>query len=138
MLHGLAGAVDGKTYTDMMIPMSNNDDEWIAAVGSYVRRNFGNSGGYITPADVARVRAANAGRKTLWTLPELMASLPAPLYTDAWKVSASHNPQAAIGAISLTTWNSGGQEPGMWFQVELPRRGNGLRNPVHVAGTRRP
>ena len=58
VLHGLAGPVDGKTYTDMMIPMHNFDDEWIAAVASYVRHNFGNTGGFITPADVARVRAA--------------------------------------------------------------------------------
>ena len=90
--------MDGKTYTDMMIPMSNYDDEWIAAVASYVRNSFGNSGGFVTPADVARVRAANAGRKTLWTLPELTASLPAPLFTDGWKLTASHNPDAAPGA----------------------------------------
>ncbi len=121
VLHGLTGPVDRKTYTDTMIPMSHNDDEWIAAVGSYVRHNFGNTGGYITPGDVARVRAASSGRTSPWTLPELTASLPAPLYTDAWKVTASHNPEAAPGAITLTTWNSGGQQPGMWFQVELPR-----------------
>ncbi len=98
VLHGLGGPVDGKTYTDMMIPMGNFDDEWIAAVGSYVRYSFGNTGGFITPADVARVRAANAGRKTLWTLPELTASLPAPLFTDGWKLTASHNADAATGA----------------------------------------
>ena len=95
VLHGLTGPVDGKTYTDMMIPMGNNDDEWIAAVASFVRNNFGNSGGFVTPADVARVRAASAGRKTLWTLPELTASLPAPLFTDGWKLTASHNADAA-------------------------------------------
>jgi mono/diheme cytochrome c family protein len=121
VLHGLGGPVDGKTYTDMMIPMGNFDDEWIAAVSSYVRANFGNSGGFVTPADVARVRAANAGRKSLWTVPELTASLPAALFTDGWKLAASHNPEATPGAITLTTWNSGGQEPGMWFQVELPK-----------------
>ena len=113
--------MDGKTYTDMMIPMGNFDDEWIAAVASYVRDSFGNTGGFVTPADVARVRAANAGRKTLWTLPELTASLPAALFTDGWKLTASHNPEAAPGAITLTTWNSGGQQAGMWFQVELPK-----------------
>ena len=121
VLHGLGGPVDGKTYTDMMIPMSNFDDEWIAAVGSYVRYSFGNTGGFITPADVARVRAANAGRKTLWTLPELTASLPAALFTDGWKLTASHNADAATGALALTGWNAGGQQAGMWFQVELPK-----------------
>jgi mono/diheme cytochrome c family protein/glucose/arabinose dehydrogenase len=122
LLHGLMGPVDGKTYTDMMIPMGTFNDEWIAAVGSYVRNNFGNSGGFITPADVARVRAANAERKTLWTLAELTASIPVALFTDGWKLTASHNTDAAAGALTLTGWNAGGaQQAGMWFQIELPR-----------------
>jgi hypothetical protein len=105
----------------MMIPMNNFDDEWIASVASYVRNSFGNSGGFVTPADVARLRAATADRRTLWTLPELTASLPAVLYTDGWKLSASHNADAVVGALSLTAWNAGvPQEPGTWFQVELP------------------
>ena len=122
VLNGLAGPVDGKTYTDMMIPMGSQNDEWIAAVGSFVRNNFGNSGGFITPADVARVRAASAGRSALWTLPELAASMPSALFTDAWKLTASHNPDAAVGALRLTGWNAGApQQAGMWFQVELPK-----------------
>ena len=78
VLNGLVGPLDGKTFPDVMIAMSNNDDEWVAAVTSYVRNSFGNSGGFVTPADVARVRAASAARKTSWTLPELTATLPAP------------------------------------------------------------
>ena len=120
VLHGLTGPVDGKTYTDMMIPMGNFDDEWIASVASFVRTSFGNTGGFVTAADVARVRAANAGRKELWTVPELSASIPKVLLTDGWKLTASHHAEAAVGAITLTTWNSGGQQTGMWFQVELP------------------
>jgi mono/diheme cytochrome c family protein len=122
VLNGLAGPVDGKTYTDMMIPMGSQNDEWIAAVGSFVRNNFGNSGGFITPADVARVRAESAGRTALWTLPEITASMPTPLFTDGWKLTASHNADAAMGALRLTGWNAGApQQSGMWFQVELPR-----------------
>ena len=122
VLHGLMGPVDGKTYTDMMVPMGTFDDEWVAAVTSYVRHSFGNSGGFVTPADVARVRAATADRKTLWTLPELTASIPAALFTDGWKLTASHNTDAASGALTLTGWNAGAaQQPGMWFQIELPR-----------------
>ena len=60
VLHGLTGPVDGKTYTDVMMPMGINNDEWVAAVASFVRNSFGNSGGFVTPADVARVRAATA------------------------------------------------------------------------------
>ena len=58
---------------DVMMPMGANNDEWVAAVSSFVRRSFGNTGGFVTPADVARVRAATADRKAMWTLPELMA-----------------------------------------------------------------
>ena len=71
VLHGLTGPVDDKTYTDVMMPMGVNTDEWVAAVSSYVRRSFGNTGGFVTPADVARVRAATADRKAMWTVPEL-------------------------------------------------------------------
>ena len=91
VLHGLTGPVDGKTYTDVMMPMGVNNDEWVAAVASFVRRSFGNTGGFVTPADVARVRAATAGRKTMWTVPELIASLPAAVFTDGWKATASHH-----------------------------------------------
>ena len=122
VLHGLAGAVDGKTYTDMMIPMGNFDDEWVAAVGSFVRNSFGNNSGFITPADVARVRAASGDRKTLWTLPELLPTIPSPLFTDNWKLTTSHNADAAMGALTLTGWNAGAaQQAGTWFQIELPR-----------------
>ncbi|MEP6916458.1 MAG: discoidin domain-containing protein, partial [Acidobacteriota bacterium] len=122
VLNGLTGSVDGKTFANMMIPMDNRDDEWVAAVTSYVRNSFGNSGGFVTPADVARVRAANAARKTPWTLPEITASMPVALATDGWKATASHNSDAAVGALRLTGWNAGApQQTGMWFQVELPR-----------------
>src|SRR6185436_21042450 len=89
---------------------------------SFVRRGFGNTGGMVTPADVARVRTATAGRTAMWTVPELIASLPAALYTDGWKASASHNAGAAGDALTLTTWNAGAaQQSGMWFQVEMPK-----------------
>jgi mono/diheme cytochrome c family protein len=121
VLHGLTGPVDGRSYTDVMMPMGVNNDEWVAAIASYVRRSFGNSGGFVSPADVARVRTATGDRKTSWTIPELTASLPSQLQTDGWKATASHNPDDAIAGLRLTTWSSGAaQAEGMWFQVELP------------------
>ena len=122
ILHGLTGPIDNKTYTDVMMPMGVNNDEWIAAVSSFMRRSFGNTGGFVTAADVARVRTATAGRTSMWTVPELIASLPAAVFTDGWKVSASHHADAANDALTLTTWNAGApQQAGMWFQVELPK-----------------
>jgi mono/diheme cytochrome c family protein len=122
VLHGLTGPIDGRSYTQVMIPMGSNDDEWVASVASFVRQSFGNTGGFVTAADVARVRAATNTRKTSWDVEELKASLPAPLVKEGWIVTASHNSDAASRALSLQSWNSGTpQQPGMWFQVQLPK-----------------
>jgi hypothetical protein len=42
-------------YDAQMVHMAMNDDEWIAAVTSYVRNSFGNKGALIFPKDVARI-----------------------------------------------------------------------------------
>ena len=112
------------TYTELMIPMGANPDDWIAAVASYVRTSFGNTGGLVTPADVKRVRAEAGNRRTPWTVAELEASLPRAIPPDmtTWKLTASHNPTAATTALNLSGWSSQApQAPGMWFQIELPQ-----------------
>ncbi len=58
-------------------------DDWIAAIASYVRNAFGNTGGTVSVADVARVRTATTARKVMWTAPELEASLPVLIPPDA-------------------------------------------------------
>ena len=123
LLHGLTGPLGGVNYTDVMIPMGMQSDEWIASVGSYVRNSFGNRAPFFTAADVARVRAATAGRTTSWTVADLEASLPRQVVLDAgWKFSASHNPAIASYAVTIQPWTSGlRQAPGMWLQVELPQ-----------------
>ena len=68
LLKGLTGPLDGKTYPEVMVPMGGSTDEWVAGIASYVRTSFGNSGGLVTPADVARVRAETASRKAPWTI----------------------------------------------------------------------
>ena len=67
LLKGMTGPLDGKTYRDVMVPMDRTD-EWVAGVASYVRTSFGNTGGLVTPADVARVRAETpaARRRGRW------------------------------------------------------------------------
>ena len=123
LLHGLTGPVAGTTYTEVMIPMGQNNDEWVAAVGSYIRNAFGNRAPPIQTGDVARVRAATKARRTLWNTAELEASLPRQLAADPnWKLTASHNPAIASYALSIQPWTSGqAQAPGMWLQVELPQ-----------------
>jgi len=123
LLHGLTGPVGGKEYPGgIMVPMGTNTDEWIADVASYVRISFGNAGVLVTPQDVARVRAANP-RAAPWTLADLDRATPALLTNAAqWRVTASHNPDAAANVLAGTTrWDTGApQQAGMWFQIELP------------------
>ena len=87
-----------------------------------MRNSFGNRSSFVTAADVARVRASTSARKAMWTPEELEASQPRLMLAQpSWKVTASHNPAAAPGALTFTTWNTAApQQPGMWFQVELP------------------
>jgi mono/diheme cytochrome c family protein len=127
LLHGLTGPIGDVEYPGgVMVPMGTNTDEWIADVASYVRNSFGNRASFVTPAHVALVRKVWP-RKTPWTLPDLDASLPRPLENRAqWKLSASHNAEAAAKAVAGTPgerWDTGGvaQQPGMWFQIELPQ-----------------
>ncbi|ODS56060.1 MAG: hypothetical protein ABS36_06420 [Acidobacteria bacterium SCN 69-37] len=122
LLQGLTGPLAGQTYTDVMVPMGMQSDEWIAAVASYVRNDFGNSASLVTPADVARVRAATKARTSVWTSDELLASLPQQVVSDpSWKFAASHNPGIAPYALGIQPWTTGlRQAPGMWWQVEFP------------------
>jgi putative membrane-bound dehydrogenase-like protein len=123
LLHGLTGPVNGTNYTEVMVPMGQSPDDWIAAIASYVRNSFGNRASLVAPEEVARVRSANAARKNKpWMTTELEASLPKAVLADGWKLSASHNPAIASQALGINPWTSGhAQEPGMWFQVELPQ-----------------
>ena len=81
MLHGMEGAitVNGRPFLSAMmesgdgLPMSDQD---IADVLTYARSSWGNRASAVTADDVARVRAANAGRKTKWTVAELEAMVP--------------------------------------------------------------
>jgi mono/diheme cytochrome c family protein len=71
VLSGLTGPVDGKDYPSIMPPMWNSDDEWLAAVLSYIRTNLGNSASTIQPADIKKVRDEVGRRRNPWTLEEL-------------------------------------------------------------------
>ena len=123
LLHGMTGPIAGQTFSaQVMLPMGTQNDQWIANIGSYVRNSFGNSASFITPEDVARVRASTSTRKTPWTHTELEGTLPRLLPVDpTWKAAASHNAERAGNGLTLAAWTTvEPQEPGMWFQVELP------------------
>ena len=121
LLHGVTGPVDGETYAEVMIPMGQNPDDWVAAIGSYIRNEFGNVGGLISSADVARVRSAG-GPAGLRTVEQIDAALPRlAVLQPTWKATASHNAGNAGNILSINPWTSAeSQKPGMWVQVELP------------------
>jgi mono/diheme cytochrome c family protein len=54
-----------------MPAMEANDDEWIAAVLSYVRFTFGDDASVVRDDHVKDVREKTKGRKKYWTLREL-------------------------------------------------------------------
>jgi len=127
LLHGLTGPLAGRNYTNVMLPMGSQTDEWIASVASYIRNDFGNTGALVTPEDVARVRAATADRTTPWTQAEIEAMLPRVLEPQAdWSVTASVNAERAEQALTTIGWSSAGadNQAGVWFQVELPQARN--------------
>ena len=132
VLHGLTGPVDGSTYSNVMIPMNGNDDEWIASIASFIRNNFGNQASFVSPADVARVRAKTKDRADFWTVDELESSVPSLIVPHAgWKATASHNVGNALRAVGGITpaaggrpaggsWSTGArQQAGMWLTIDM-------------------
>src|SRR5690606_9021000 len=108
LLHGMTGPLDGETYIEVMVPMGTNRDEWIADVASFVRNAFGNVGDFVTPEDVARVRAASADRTSMWTAEEIVSGAPTLAAIDAtWSASSSHNVEAADAAFGFGGWSTG-------------------------------
>ncbi len=81
LLHGLTGElkVHGQTYNGNMPAFGpgggyNWSDDKIAAVLTYVRQEWGNTGGPVSPGQVTAVRTKGAaGRSKPWTQPELEA-----------------------------------------------------------------
>jgi len=125
LLHGLQGPVDGKEYKEQMVPMGSNDDAWIAAALNYTRNTWGNKAPYVSKEDVASARSAGAGRTTPWTLAELLEFDPRLGGGSKWKLTASHGGNATRSAIDgnpASRWATNtAMQPGMWFQVELPK-----------------
>jgi mono/diheme cytochrome c family protein len=74
ILHGLRGPIKVKdqTYELDMPSLGVLDDEQIAAVLTYVRREWGHTYSAVTPGLVKKVREETAKREDAWTEPELL------------------------------------------------------------------
>ncbi|MBI2948659.1 MAG: c-type cytochrome [Verrucomicrobia bacterium] len=73
-LQGLRGPikVGDKTYQMEMPALAILEDEQIAAVLTYIRREWGNAAPPVDPKAVAKVRAETAKREDAWTEAELL------------------------------------------------------------------
>ncbi|HYF37140.1 MAG TPA: c-type cytochrome, partial [Prosthecobacter sp.] len=73
ILHGLSGPINvgGRTWRLEMPPLPHLTDDDIAAILTYTRREWEHGASPVAPEDVAKVRAAHAGRTKAWTAEEL-------------------------------------------------------------------
>ncbi len=127
ILNGLTGPVNGKTYEGQMIPLGANGDQYVADVASYIRNSFGNQASLISVDDVVRVRAANADRKTPWTLAEINARLPQPIGNrEAWKFTSNRGVPGGAATVTAAPdpvkqiFTATAPVTGAWLQIELP------------------
>ena len=124
LLHGLTGPINGKTYAGLiMVPQKEQSDEWIAMMTSYVRNTFTNQASFVSPDQVARIRAATRARNAPFTFAELAESVPVLMMAQStWKATASDNPASAVRAFGTAGWSTiVPQRADQWFQFELPQ-----------------
>ncbi len=74
ILHGARGpfSVRGRSWELEMPGLATLDDDQIAAIATYVRRDWDNAGSPVTPEQIKAIRAASASRQEAWTEAELM------------------------------------------------------------------
>ncbi len=74
VIHGLRGpiTVKGEKFEMDMPALGVLDDEQIASVLTYIRREWGHGFEPVTPAAVKRVRDETSKREDAWTMPELL------------------------------------------------------------------
>ena len=131
VLHGMEGAIDGKTYAGgLMTGMKEHTDEWVADVISYIRNGLSNDASLISPQQVAKIRAKTAEQKNVYQYDRLIKLVPNELQPqESWKITASHTSSTRIGgnvspqsAFTYEGWSTGGrQTKGMWYQIEFPK-----------------
>ena len=130
ILHGLEGAIDGKTYAGgLMQPMKEQSDQWIADVVSYIRNGLSNDASFVTPQQVASIRANTNKQAGMYKFEALLKQVPMEFVPDqSWKFYATHTSSTRVGgnaspksAFNYEGWSTGKtQEKDMVFQVEFP------------------
>ncbi len=131
VLHGMDGAIEGKTYAGgMMASMKEQPDQWVADVISYIRNGLSNDASLVSADVVAKIRQKTADQPGMYKFDNLIKLVPHELQQrEGWKVTASNTASTRIGGnVSPTTaftyegWSTGTkQEKGMWYQIEFPK-----------------
>jgi mono/diheme cytochrome c family protein len=130
ILHGLEGAIEGKTYAGgLMQPMKEQSDQWISDVVSYIRNGLSNDASFVTPQQVAAIRANTNKQAGMYKFESLWKQVPVEFIPDqSWKFYATHTSSTRVGgnaspksAFNYEGWSTGKtQEKDMVFQVEFP------------------
>jgi hypothetical protein len=68
--------VAGQNYNNAMPQWKQLPDEQLAAILTYIRSDWGNSGGAIDPAFVTQVRKSDSSQSDPWTQSQLLAIPP--------------------------------------------------------------
>ncbi|MEM7384453.1 MAG: HEAT repeat domain-containing protein, partial [Verrucomicrobiota bacterium] len=72
LLHGMTGPIDGRRFDGIMAPFgATNSDDWVAAVLTFCRNQWGHSGSAISPSSVRHLREGFPSRTVPWTQAEL-------------------------------------------------------------------
>ena len=73
VLNGVTGDinVDGRTYSMEMPPLNVLTDEQLAAIFTYIRRDWGHTASPVEPAMVSKIRAETKTRESGWTAADL-------------------------------------------------------------------
>lgn len=130
ILHGMEGNIEGKTYTaNVMAPMRDQNDQWIADVVSYIRSGLSNDASIISASQVAQIREKTKGTEAMYKFADLVKEIPVEIIAKDIKATASHSFSTRVGgnvtpaaAFTYEGWSTGGrQSKDMWFLMEFPK-----------------
>jgi type 1 glutamine amidotransferase/mono/diheme cytochrome c family protein/glucose/arabinose dehydrogenase len=129
-LNGITGPLRGKTYgAGVMMPLKTNDDDYLAAVLTYLRKSWGNNANHITAQEVAKVREETKNITESYTeksLQQLMLNSSSDI--KLWTITASGNHKNIENLQDDDPKNTlaitSGLKPGTFIEIEFPHKRN--------------
>ena len=139
-LQGISGPLRGKNYMGgFMMPLKTNDDDYIAAVLTYIRNSFGNKAGMVKTAVVAKARKETANISQSYTEASLRElQLNSGSNIKLWDLSASTGEQhlqfLQDDDASTTYATKAEMKPGMWIKADFPHQRNVFKVVLRAKG----